>query len=209
VGRTFLLSLLLIILAVTANADMASLETAAPGPKQYNGVNGIARIIPQGSYNISSSDKMSYGFGATMDVGAPHGNIVTESGLLYRHFGTNLINGNLRATFDAGYVSIPLLLKVYTGQQRPASLYFKGGIIPGFLADSTSSSSSSGTLLNKFDLELALGLGGRFRISEANDLFIEATYNRGLTNVIDTGSSPSSPTYNAAILLTGGLGFNL
>ncbi len=186
-------------------------------PKLTNNSN-VSRIIPQVSFIVSNftgnelkfDSKVGFSAGVAADIGSS--NLVAESGILYRQLGTQTTNQfGQNLVLNLGYIGLPLMAKVYTNTTRHSSAaYFKGGIIPQILIYKSVSGSQAGSdfPINSLDLEAALGIGGRFPISQDNDFVLEATLNRGVTNV-GASSSGGADVFNAALLVTAGIGVNL
>jgi hypothetical protein len=181
----------------------------------------VSRVIPQASVlfsNFVGSDaryfntSSGYSAGLGMDLG--RGQFVLESGLLYRKLGAQLSTdfGNLNITLQ--YLTIPLLAKLYFDDPSESGLYAKAGLLGGALVGKNAdinqfglSASTSAIPIRTFDLEMAVGFGGKLRFSNSNDLILELLYSRGVTTIDD---SPNPMTiYNSVIMLTAGLGFDL
>jgi hypothetical protein len=206
----------LIFTASLALAQTNSVSEKMDQPNLTNNSN-VSRIIPQVSFidsNFTGSDfkfdsKVGFSAGVAADIGTS--NLVAESGILYRQLGTQTSQYGNNLVLNLGYIGLPLMAKVYTSTARhSAAAYFKGGIIPQILIYKNISGSQPGGdfPINSLDLEAAVGLGGRFPISQNNDFVLEATLNRGVTNV-GASSSGGADVFNAALLVTAGIGINL
>jgi len=177
----------------------------------------VSRIIPQISFLASNftgdefkfDTKMGFGAGVAADIGT--GSLVAESGILYRQLGTQTNQYGQNLILNLGYIGLPLLAKAYTNSNPHGfAAYFKGGVIPEILIYKEVSGNQPGGdfPVNSLDLEAALGVGSKFPVNPNNDLFLEVTLNRGLTNV-GASSQGGSNVFNAALLLTAGLGIDL
>jgi len=211
-----LLTSLIFFLAVSAQSQTPNVSEKLEEPNLSSN-SSVSRIIPQVSIlesNFTGTDiqfdsKMGFSLGVAADIGDR--NIVAESGVLYRQLGTQTNQFGQNLVLNLGYIGLPLMGKIYTSAAKHSSAaYFKAGIIPEILIykNITGSTSGGDFPVNSLDLEMAAGVGGRFPFSKNNDLILEATLNRGLTNV-GASSSGGADVFNAALLITAGIGIDL
>ncbi len=168
----------------------------------------VRRIMPTIGLNIAdttiktSGMRTGFGFGGLMDLWGQH-EWVLETGVLYRQLGTS----NQGTTLALNYINVPISAKYYFMGQNSNTIYFKGGITPGFNVAATQSTDTTSTNVSKdvntFDVGVIVGIGGRYLLSDSASIFLEGNYNRGLANVMNTTDGESSVNTLAFGVMTG------
>lgn len=159
--------------------------------------------------NAKSITKIS--LGGTIDIG--EGNLVTETGILFRQIGaseTPTINSKpLDVETDLNYMSVPVAAKYYFSNQHDSSFFAKVGIAPSLLIGNKLASATQGPNFrnsdpNSFALDGLVGLGGKYQITSQIGIVLEASYWRAATPVY-SGSS----IYTSNFVNTLGININL
>lgn len=160
------------------------------------------RLIPQvGMSSMSYSGNLGgdagQGFlgGLTTEVGTSKARML-ETGLLYIQQNSDAAvgpNGSYE-TIHSSQLAIPLMAKLRFLNLQSQQWYLKVGALTEF---QTSSDHFSNT--NGIDVLGSLGVGARLPVSRTMDLIVEATYNRGLMNVLSVDNS----THDGFLFFTG------
>ena len=125
----------------------------------------------------------------------------------------NIVTHKLKNNF--GFISVPLLLNITIGNK--VKYYVNSGLSLNYLlnykqttdiGDKTDVYYGKG-YFNKFGIDLNIGIGVLFPLSEKIDISIEARFRKGLNNIVKnpTMGSSKETTKNALLLL--GLKYNL
>ncbi len=138
--------------------------------------------------------------GATVEFGQAARKL--ETGLLLVQAGgsATLTNGS-DARVNNTYLAIPLMAKLRLVTQRTQSWYAKFGVLSAFAIGSSKSAAA-----NPVDVLGSVGLGGRFVFTSKTDFLVEATYNRGFMDALQS----TVGTYrNQGVLVLAGLSISI
>ncbi len=195
------------------STSTTSIQTESPyqKPKASRFTPEISLIsstfVGSDSNNARTLTKIS--IGANIDIG--EGNLVTETGILFRQIGANetaIINSkSIDLETDLNYLSVPISAKYYFSNQHESSFFAKIGLAPSLLvasqlSDTTSSARSSDP--NAFAIDGLIGLGGKYQITEQIGLVLEVSYWRGLAPVYS-----STNIYTSNFINTLGINIDL
>ena len=174
----------------------------------------IRRVIFEGSltnagYEGGQASRYSkangYAAGALFDL-LGGGNLVLETGLLYRQIGTSVDNGVNHDDFTGHYLSVPASLKYYFSGQEHTSIYIKGGVMGSTLVSGnqiyTTPTSKIGA--RSWETSFLAGLGLKLDLSPMTGIVAEADYNRAVDSIF-----PDSNIYRSDFSGTLGLALNL
>jgi len=111
--------------------------------------------------------------------------LVLETGVLYRQFGTTVENSFGDNSFTANYISVPVSAKYYFNGQENTSPYLKAGAMGSTLISNNTIYASRTLQLgpNAWETALLAGLGIKVNLTSSSDLLIEADYTRSLDSV--------------------------
>jgi hypothetical protein len=155
----------------------------------------VRRLIVEGSfanagYQGGDSPRYSspngYAAGGVADLLGSN-ELVLETGVLYRQFGTNYSNGLGNNSFTANYISVPVDAKYYFSGQEATSLYLKLGVLGSTLISNNNYYPTPTTQIGAKAWETAAlgGIGAKFAMTSATDVIVEADYARALDSVFD------------------------
>ena len=138
--------------------------------------------------------------GSTVELGGDSRKL--ETGLLFMQTsGDVTLQDGSRSPVTNSYLAVPMMAKLRVAALRTQSWYAKFGVISAFSVGPSRTATA-----NPIDLMGSAGLGGRFVFTPKADFIIEATYNRG---VMDAVQSSSSVNYNQGFLVLVGLSFRI
>ncbi len=198
---------------ISSSSASIQIESPMQRPK-------AARMTPQLSVISSTFDgsdasnakaitKVS--LGATVDIG--ESNLVTETGILYRQIGASesaIINSK-STDFETNlnYLSIPISSKYYFSNQHESSFFAKLGLAPSILVgnqmiESSPNNNFRKTDPNVFALDLLIGAGGKYQLTESIGIVLEVSYWRSVTPAF-SGSNINTSNFVNTI----GLNINL
>jgi hypothetical protein len=151
--------------------------------------------------------------GGILDIGISN-NIGIQGGLRYIMKGFQVTNGGATFTDKLNYIEVPALLKVKfpLTEVKP---YLVGGPVLGIRV-SASEEQSNGTqtadvdassAFESIDFGLLFGGGLDFKVATKTDLFIQAGYSFGLSNIWKQTTTVTVKNYG--IQFTGGVKFRL
>ncbi len=149
--------------------------------------------------------------GGTIDIG--EGNLVTETGILFRQIGateTPTVNSKpMDVETDLNYMSVPITAKYYFSNQHDSSFFAKAGFAPSLLVGNKLINATQGPNFrnsdpNSFAVDGIVGLGGKYQFNSQIGLVLEVSYWRAATPVY-SGSS----VYTSNFVNTLGININL
>lgn len=191
-------------------------EIRGMGPKTSSSPERfVRRIMPQASVvfsQVQGADAGDYygrnGFtaGALVDLGG--GDLVVETGALYREMG--LIRQSGGPALNVQYLSFPVAAKYYFFGQESTSPYVKGGAMGSTLLSQNANNSPgyTGTQFNvaarSWELSALAGVGGKFYLSPGADALVEMSYIRAIDSL-----TPDASIYSASVNLTAGIAISL
>lgn len=222
---------LLAILALVFSSSlvMAQSQITAPRPKRINPV--LSQLTPEFFFTGSILDgedtnevdgqRTGVGAGARLDIGT--GDLVFETGILYRQMGgvahlytpeearKKGITNRLESEIELNYLSIPLMVKYFFNGRANSGFYTRTGLQPSFLIyrearlrDTNAMSVKDLSHINDFDLIGAVGMGFQIPLNDATFAVFEGTYLRGFTSVFDNTAlyhNGFSGTFGIGLLL--------
>ncbi len=161
----------------------------------------------------TSNSRTGLIIGGVLDIGISR-NIGVTTGLRYTMKGFQVTNGGVTFTDKLNYLEVPALLKVKfpLTEVKP---YLVGGPVLGIRV-SASEEQSNGTqtadvdassAYETIDFGLLFGGGLDFNIANKTDLFIQAGYGFGLSNIWKQSTTVTVKNYG--IQITGGVKFKL
>jgi len=161
----------------------------------------------------TSNSRTGLIIGGVMDIGISK-NIGVTSGLRYIMKGFQVTNQGATFTDKLSYLEVPALLKVKfpLTEIKP---YVIGGPVLGIRV-SASEEQSNGTQTNdvdassafeSIDFGLLFGAGMDFNVATKTDLFVQAGYSFGLSNIWKQTTTVTVKNYG--IQITGGVKFKL
>ena len=161
----------------------------------------------------TSNSRTGLIIGGVLDIGISR-NIGVTTGLRYTMKGFQVTNGGVTFTDKLNYLEVPALLKVKfpLTEVKP---YLVGGPVLGIRV-SASEEQSNGTqtadvdassAYETIDFGLLFGGGLDFNIANKTDLFIQAGYGFGLSNIWKQSTTVTVKNYG--IKITGGVKFKL
>ncbi len=114
-------------------------------------------------------------------------NLVLETGVMYRQFGTSIDDGLGENKLTANYISVPISAKYYLSSQELSSLYIKGGVMGSTLTSDNTLYSTPTRRIGARSWESAVlaGLGAKINLTDSTDMVLEANYNRALDSLYD------------------------
>lgn len=161
----------------------------------------------------TSNSRTGLIIGGVLDIGISR-NIGVTTGLRYSMKGFQVTNGGVTFTDKLNYLEVPALLKVKfpLTEIKP---YLVGGPVLGIRV-SASEEQSNGTqtadvdassAYESIDFGLLFGGGLDFNVANKTDLFIQAGYAFGLSNIWKQTTTATVKNYG--IQITGGVKFKL
>lgn len=201
-------TILLAVLLAVSTISVYSQPTLSLGLE--GGLNlGNVSITP----SQTSNSRTGLIIGGVLDIGISR-NIGVTTGLRYTMKGFQITNGGATFTDKLNYLEVPALLKVKfpLTEVKP---YLVGGPVLGIRV-SASEEQSNGTqtadvdassAYESIDFGLLFGGGLDFNIANKTDLFIQAGYAFGLSNIWKQTTTVTVKNYG--IQITGGVKFKL
>ena len=153
---------------------------------EYSGKNGGGKQQPTG--------------GVTLEFGGASRKFETGMLLMQTSADATLNNGET-ATVNVTYLTLPMMAKLRVLAMKNQSWYAKFGALTALTVGSSDRNITSGA-----DVMAAVGLGGRFTFTQKSDFIVEATYNKGLLESLNTTSGSS---YNQGFVVLAGVSFNI
>ena len=201
-------TILIAVLLAVSTISVYSQPTLSLGLE--GGLNlGNVSITP----SQTSNSRTGLIIGGVLDIGISR-NIGVTTGLRYTMKGFQITNGGATFTDKLNYLEVPALLKVKfpLTEVKP---YLVGGPVLGIRV-SASEEQSNGTqtadvdassAYESIDFGLLFGGGLDFNIANKTDLFIQAGYAFGLSNIWKQTTTVTVKNYG--IQITGGVKFKL
>mgnify|MGYP003460615713 FL=1 len=201
-------TILLAVLLAVSTISVYSQPTLSLGLE--GGLNlGNVSITP----SQTSNSRTGLIIGGVLDIGISR-NIGVTTGLRYTMKGFQITNGGATFTDKLNYLEVPALLKVKfpLTEVKP---YLVGGPVLGIRV-SASEEQSNGTqtadvdassAYESIDFGLLFGGGLDFNVANKTDLFIQAGYAFGLSNIWKQTTTVTVKNYG--IQITGGVKFKL
>ena len=201
-------TILLAVLLAVSTISVYSQPTLSLGLE--GGLNlGNVSITP----SQTSNSRTGLIIGGVLDIGISR-NIGVTTGLRYTMKGFQITNGGATFTDKLNYLEVPALLKVKfpLTEVKP---YLVGGPVLGIRV-SASEEQSNGTqtadvdassAYETIDFGLLFGGGLDFNVATKTDLFIQAGYAFGLSNIWKQTTTVTVKNYG--IQITGGVKFKL
>jgi hypothetical protein len=170
----------------TSTASMQGFESPESGDAYK------VRLVPQvgmtslgyaGSSGGDSTETISGGL--TTEIGQSKQRLL-ETGILLLHTTADAKVGANGATEQVAttQLAIPLMAKIRFIETKTQSWYAKFGALTAF-----ETSNSQGNATTPFDVLGSAGVGARFPAGKKADFLVEATYNRGIFNVLRDGTA--------------------
>jgi len=196
---------LFLISIIYTNANSQSLALGIEG-----GIN-ISNISSTPSFTTNSRTGLI--IGTLLDINVSKSITITP-GLRYIMKGWSSTSNGITYTDKLNYFEVPALLKVKfpLTEVKP---YLVGGPVLGIML-SANEDQSNGTQTNTVDISnlaesidfgLLFGGGLDFRVGVKTDLFVQAAYQLGLSNILK--NSTTTTLKNNGIQITGGVKFKL
>lgn len=159
---------------------------------------GLASMGYSGKSGGESNERLAAG--VTTELGSTKARLL-ETGLILMPTSAHaVLKDGQTETVNSTYLTIPMMAKIRFVELKSQSWYAKVGFSTAIEVGSNHDKDT-----NNFDVLGGLGIGGRFAFNRRADFLVEATYNRGLIDVLHTGGSST----NEGFLVTTGLSFNL
>ena len=161
----------------------------------------------------TSNSRTGLIIGGVLDIGISR-NIGVTTGLRYTMKGFQVTNGGVTFTDKLNYLEVPALLKVKfpLTEVKP---YLVGGPVLGIRVSASEEQSNgiqtadvdASSAYETIDFGLLFGGGLDFNIANKTDLFIQAGYGFGLSNIWKQSTTVTVKNYG--IQITGGVKFKL
>ena len=201
-------TILLAVLLAVSTISVYSQPTLSLGLEGGLNIGNVSITTSQ-----TSNSRTGLIIGDVLDIGISR-NIGVTTGLRYTMKGFQITNGGATFTDKLNYLEVPALLKVKfpLTEVKP---YLVGGPVLGIRV-SASEEQSNGTqtadvdassAYESIDFGLLFGGGLDFNIANKTDLFIQAGYAFGLSNIWKQTTTVTVKNYG--IQITGGVKFKL
>ena len=185
---------------------------------RLNGLGGVAFTNWDGDSTDGRHPITRFHGGATVDIG--RGPFKFETGVIYRQLGVGTTRGFAEPIKDGqitlDYIEIPLAAKFFmTSQGSAVGAYLLAGAAPKILiqkdvlvdvdGELQTLDAEQGTIRN-WDIGPVGGLGVTVDTGRGTELFLEASYYRGLLNLDESGNTN---VFNSAVSISTGLSIGL